>query len=241
MSYNTPFTKSNLDYYLSELAREFRRLNGKSCPAEIILIGEASLLVNYGFREMTYDMDAIISASSAMKDAINKVGDQYGLPNGWLNTDFITTKSFTPKLIEYSEYYRTFANILTIRTIASEYLIAMKLMSGRKYKNDLSDIIGILREHQNNGKTLGREHIDRAVCSLYGNWKDIPDDSRSFIDSVLEHGDYEILFQQYQDTERQVREVLLDLPENDKSMLNENNIAEIIEKARKVKHKSQTV
>ena len=31
--------------------------------AEIILIGGASILINYGFREMTYDMDAIIKSS----------------------------------------------------------------------------------------------------------------------------------------------------------------------------------
>ena len=87
MSSNTPFTRENLDFYLKELAKEFRKLGGKNMPAEIILIGGASILANYGFRDMTYDMDAIISASSAIEDAINHVGDKYGLPNGWLNTD----------------------------------------------------------------------------------------------------------------------------------------------------------
>ena len=57
-----PFTKENLDQYLKELAKEFRKRNGKSVSAEIILIGGASVLINYGFREMTYDMDAIINA-----------------------------------------------------------------------------------------------------------------------------------------------------------------------------------
>lgn len=77
------FTKENLDSYLKELAKEFRKINGNKMPAEIILIGGASVLINYGFREMTYDMDAIIQASSSMKDAINSVGDRMGLPNGW--------------------------------------------------------------------------------------------------------------------------------------------------------------
>ena len=31
------FTKDNLDIYLKELAKEFRRLKGTSMPAEIIL------------------------------------------------------------------------------------------------------------------------------------------------------------------------------------------------------------
>lgn len=54
------FTKDNLDGYLKELAKEFRKKNGVRIPAEIVLIGGASILINYGFREMTYDMDAII-------------------------------------------------------------------------------------------------------------------------------------------------------------------------------------
>ena len=138
------FNKENLNFYLNELAKEFRKLNGKSMPAEIILIGGASVLANYGFRDMTYDMDAIIVAASTMKEAINHIGDKYGLPDRWLNTDFIKTKSYSPKLIEHSVYFKTYCNILTVRTISGEYLIAMKLLSGRKYKNDLSDIVGIL-------------------------------------------------------------------------------------------------
>lgn len=82
MLYDKPFSKENLDVYLKELAKEYRKINGKNTPAEIILVGGAAVIVNYGFREMTYDMDVIINASSSMKDAINYVGDKYGLPMG---------------------------------------------------------------------------------------------------------------------------------------------------------------
>ena len=37
------FTKDNLDAYLKELAKEFRRQNGKLMPAEIILVGGAAI------------------------------------------------------------------------------------------------------------------------------------------------------------------------------------------------------
>ena len=100
MSADKPFTKENLDSYLKELAKEFRKKNGTRMPAEIILIGGASILINYGFREMTYDVDAIIMSSGAMKDAINTVGDRLGLPVGWLNTDVGNTNSYTPRLVE---------------------------------------------------------------------------------------------------------------------------------------------
>lgn len=65
------FTKNNLDTYLKELAKEYKKLGGKRIPAEIILVGGASVLINYGFREMTTDIDALIQAASIMKDAIN--------------------------------------------------------------------------------------------------------------------------------------------------------------------------
>ena len=155
MSVDKPFTKENLDSYLKELAKEFRKKNGTRMPAEIVLIGGASILINYGFREMTYDMDAIIKSSGAMKDAINAVGDRLGLPVGWINTDFVNTKSYTPKLVEYSKYYKTFANVLQIRTVSAEYLVAMKLMAGRQYKNDLSDIVGVLIEQENKDVLVG--------------------------------------------------------------------------------------
>ena len=141
MSSNS-FTKGNLDTYLKELAKEMKRLNGRSVHAEIVLVGGAAILTNYGFRDMTSDIDAVIHANSSMKEAINAVGDKFDLPNGWLNADFMHTGSYSSKLDEISVYYKTFGGVLDVRTISAEYLIAMKLRSGRKYKNDLSDIIG---------------------------------------------------------------------------------------------------
>ena len=40
------FTKDNLDNYLKELAKEYRRVAGKNMPAEIVLAGGAAILVN---------------------------------------------------------------------------------------------------------------------------------------------------------------------------------------------------
>ena len=57
-------TKENIDIYLKELAKDYRKAVGKNMPAEIILIGGASVLINYGFRNMTTDIDAMIHAAS---------------------------------------------------------------------------------------------------------------------------------------------------------------------------------
>ena len=88
-----PINRDNLNIYLKDLAKEFRKLNGTKTDAEIILIGGAAVLARYRFRELTFDLDAIIVAPSAMKDAINRVGDKHGLPHGWLNADFMRTDS----------------------------------------------------------------------------------------------------------------------------------------------------
>lgn len=241
MSSDTSFTRENLDYYLKELAKEFRKLNGKTVPAEIILVGGASILTNYGFREMTYDMDAIINASSAMKTAINHVGDKFGLPNGWLNTDFSHTKSYTPKLVEHSVYYKTFYGIITVRTVFAEYLVAMKLMSGRQYKNDLSDIVGIIAEHRERRTSLTYEQIDRAVVELYESWNDILPELKDFLLSALESPDTDALYEKYRNFESESKDVLLDFEQKYPGAAKEDNIAAILERARQKKEDQNTL
>lgn len=63
-----------------------------------------------------------------------------------------------------------FSNILNIRIMNREYLIAMKLKSFRYYKNDISDIIEILKEHQDRNDPISLQEICTAVENLYGNW-----------------------------------------------------------------------
>ena len=43
--------------------------------------------------------------------------DKYNLPNGWINSDFKQTKSYSPELIAHSRFYKKYNQVLTIRTI----------------------------------------------------------------------------------------------------------------------------
>jgi hypothetical protein len=237
MCANKPFTKENLERCLKELAKEFRKKNGTKIPAEITIIGGASILLNYGFREMTYDIDAIIKSSSVMKEAINTVGDRLNLPTGWINTDFINTSSYTPKLIEFSKYYKTFSNILHIRTIASEYLVAMKLRAGRQYKNDFSDVIGILIEQDRLGDTLTFDRVKNAIIELYGSYDVIPETSRLFIESIFEKDDLKAFYEQCIKLEFENKDILIEFNDNYPEVLNENNISDILKIARERKKK----
>ncbi len=236
MSSNS-FTKENLDTYLKELAKEFRRLNGKSMPAEIVLVGGAAILTNYGFRDMTTDIDAVIHAASSMKDAINHVGDKFDLPNGWLNADFMHTGSYSPKIDEFSVYYKSFYGVLSVRTIAAEYLIAMKLRSGRKYKNDLSDVIGILAEHEKKGMPITFEKIDVAVKNLYGGWDSFPEDSKPFIEDALKNGDFENVYASVKNDEIESKDILVDFEKDYPKVAKESNINDILKTLKEKRNK----
>ena len=241
MSVEKGFTKENLDYYLRELAKEFRKRNGKNMPAEIVLVGGAAILANYGFREMTYDIDAVITASSAMKEAVHAVGDRLGLPNGWLNADFKNTSSYSPKLSQYSKYYRTYSNVLNIRTISAEYLVAMKLMSGRRYKKDLSDIIGILSEQERRGESLNYQQIDCAVKNLYGGWDNISEYAIQVLKAALDSENLKELFMEQEHEEVLSKQAVLQVEKYEGEKVKESNVDEIIQKAIRKKRDSRDV
>ena len=229
------FTKENLNTYLKELGKEYKKINGKSMPAEIILIGGAAILANYGFREMTTDVDAVIHAVSYMKEAVNHVGDKYNLPNGWLNADFMKTDSYSSKLDQYSVYYREFSNVLTVRTVSAEYLIAMKLCSGRKYKKDLSDVIGILAEHEKRGEPITMGRIDKAVTDLYGSWEKISEDSKNFIQEAMEKGNFEKAYAEISAEETKAKGLLINFEQDYPGVTNTANVNDILKNLKKKK------
>ena len=232
MSTELLFTKDNLITYFKELGKAFRKLNGTKMSAEIILIGGAAILAHYSFRETTYDIDAVILASSVLKQAVNQVGDKFGLPNGWLNTDFRNTSSYSDRLSEVSTYYRTFSNVITVRIVAGEYLIAMKLVSGRQYKNDLSDIAGVLWEHQKAGTPITRESVDKAIITLYGEEAVLPNISLKLIDDIFAESDYERAYNEIRENEKHARDVLLEFDRTYPGELKGESIDDILARAK---------
>ncbi len=232
MSHDIAFTNSNIDDYLKALAKEYRKLSGKKMPAEIIIVGGASTLINYGFRENTYDIDAIIQSSSAMKDAINNVSNSMDLKPSWINSDFIKTNSYSPKLIQYSRYYKTFSNIVQFRTVTGEYLIAMKLMSARQFKNDLSDIVGIIKE---NKPAIELENIKRASEELYEKYENLPAYSRNFIEELYSKQDFKNAYEETRQKEINNKKLLMDFDDSYPNVLNEVNVDDVLEKLNKKK------
>ncbi len=231
------FSSENLDTYLKELAKEFRKINGKTMPAEVILVGGAAILANYGFRDKTYDVDAIIHATSAMKEAANRVADKFSLPNGWLNSDFKNTKSYSHKLELYSKHYKTFSNIVEFRIISGEYLMAMKLMSGRTYKHDLSDVAEIYYEHIKINTPISYNDLMSAITNLYGEGAEIPETSSKFIKLLYTTPVFNIekLIMQQKEIEENSKNSLIQFEEKYETTLNDSNVTDILSAIEKKK------
>lgn len=173
------FTKQQLDNIFNDIAKELKKkLKNRQFSYELIIVGGASILLNYSFRMSTIDIDCLDVNDALMNEIVNEVGNKYHLPNGWINTDFIKTNSYTPKLIQYSEFYKSYARgVLVVRTIKNEYLIAMKMVAARKYKHDYSDIFGIIKENN----SLSLEKIKIAIIDLYGSLDVISEEMMQFV------------------------------------------------------------
>lgn len=223
----TKIDRAKLDNYFNELAKIYKK-KSHGYVFEFVLVGGASILVNYNFRDTTNDIDAFFLPSADIKDAIHAVSEKFSISANWINNDFQKTKSFSNKLSTFSTYYKTYKNIITVRTIKDEYLIAMKLMSGRKYKNDISDIVGIISSARDLGIDISFQMIDNAVNNLYGNWKRIDEDMVEILHLVLKTKNLKELYKETIKEENNSRLQLFDFNDTYNVTINESNINDIL-------------
>lgn len=113
----------------------------------------------------------------------------------------------------------------------------MKLRAGRQYKNDFSDVIGILIEQDRLGDTLTFDRVKNAIIELYGSYDVIPETSRLFIESIFEKDDLKAFYEQCIKLEFENKDILIEFNDNYPEVLNENNISDILKIARERKKK----
>ena len=236
-NYQKEFSKESIDIYLKKLSKVYKKLSAGRMPAEIILVGGSAIAVNYSFRQSSTDIDAIIQAPDVMRDAIFRIRDEENLPNDWINSDFTKTASFSPMLRLYSKHYRTFYNVVEVRTITGAFLIAMKMRSGRIYKHDLSDIIGILiEENKNRENPINITEIRDACEKLYGGqgYDTMPEISRKLIENAVNLNIQELrnLYRQQTETAAESCRLLIQFETENPGILNSENLTEIVENLR---------
>ena len=113
----------------------------------------------------------------------------------------------------------------------------MKLRSGRKYKNDLSDVIGILAEHLKRGTPITLDKINTAANNIYDGWDGFPEDSKPFIDGALKTADLEAVYNSVKGSETESRDILVGFEKEYPMVAKESNIEDIL-KSLKEKQKN---
>lgn len=237
----TLITKENAYPILKAFAKEYKKQNGTTVPIELVIVGGGSILLNYGFRETTQDLDIMVQSLSLVKNVSYRIADLYNLPDNWLNTDFMHTASYSDKLREVSKHFCSFNNgSLEFRTVNGEYLIAMKMVSAREYRNDISDVVGILIYMKNECENFSMDRIDHAIEFLYGKRENVI--KEEVYDKVKEYvkwsvpeleKEYDILTQMESQTEHELKDIKDKYPE----VIKEESIDKIIEGLRKRKER----
>ena len=110
--------------------------------------------------------------------------------------------------------------------------MAMKMVSARQYKNDLSDIVGIIGEHQRRNTPLTFQMIDRAIQELYGSWDRISDETKAMVEAALEQPNASELYEKYRATETEVEAILLEFQQENSNKVREADITSVLALAR---------
>lgn len=110
-------------------------------------------------------------------------------------------------------------------------------MAGRQYKNDLSDIVGIIIEQEERGDILTLERIKKAIIDLYDEYELIPYNSRSFIEAIYKQSNLKDFYRQCREMELDNKDVLVEFQDDYPGELTEDNLENILNVAREKKLK----
>ena len=238
MQFKGKITRTNAMDIIRRFAKEYRKELGKT-PAEIIIVGGGSIMLNYTFRDATQDFDVILHAVSGIKDVITRFADENNLPRDWMNTDFVKTVSYSDMLTEVSRHYCWLNNqTLEIRTVSGIYLIAMKMIAHRDYRNDISDAIGIMIEEAASGNCFSYDEIEAAYRKLYHEAPK-PKTQEQFRELCAKSvEELKNLYDSQNDTEALVGDQLISYIEKSKS-INTKNAADVAARIREKMNQKQ--
>ena len=113
----------------------------------------------------------------------------------------------------------------------------MKMRSGREYKYDRSDIIGVLWEQEKIGDPLTLERIKKAIVDLYDSYDVMTFDMKRFVEQAIQNGDYGTLYKRVRQYEDENKEYLIEYQEEKPNVINGDNVSDILAALREKKRK----
>jgi hypothetical protein len=169
------FTKETLLQLLGALNEQLKR---KDITAEICIVGGAAMIIAFGSRESTEDIDALLLKPSSVREAIRQVAENKGLPENWLNDG---AKGFASgEQTEMTELL----NLSHLRVISPspEYILAMKCIAARTGldKGDKADAKFLV----NHLGLKSTEQVLRVVEKFYPRTR-IPAKTQYFVEEIV--------------------------------------------------------
>ena len=137
------FNKDNILIILKELAKRMRK-TFRDVDINIYVVGGASLTLLCDFRESTFDIDVAKNCNMDFRDIALTMEEEFDLNHNWINNDYMYSKSFSPKLVNYIERTYTFSNYIHYHFVKPACIAAMKCLALRFTTNDLSDIVNVV-------------------------------------------------------------------------------------------------
>jgi hypothetical protein len=125
MKIQTPkYSKKELETMLSLLNEQLRK---SGVTGELCIVGGAAMILAFGSRESTRDIDALVMAPASVRAAAAQVAEANGLSPNWLNDG---AKGFASGLSTEMKEILKFTNLRVVAPPA-EYILAMKCLAAR--------------------------------------------------------------------------------------------------------------
>jgi len=132
---------------LDEIGRE---MADKGLVAEIAIYGGVAMLLQFGTRAATRDIDFthLEGEAKTLHQVANQVGARHGMPEGWFNDSVRMFTSDRPDLLPYGDFPAGGRAGLRVMLPSPRYILAMKLMAMRSplETNDMRDVWDLLDE-----------------------------------------------------------------------------------------------
>jgi hypothetical protein len=168
------FSGEELKRMLSLLDRELAQAG---ITGEICIVGGAAMILGFGSRKSTRDIDALVIAPTSIRDAARKVAEANGFADDWLNDGVKGFASGGP--VEIREILQL--SHLRVVTPPPEYILAMKCMAARVGidEHDKEDAAFLIRHL---GLTTPEEVMD--IVGRYYDRQRIPAKTQYFVQEV---------------------------------------------------------
>jgi hypothetical protein len=150
------------------------RLHDRSIEGEIYVVGGAAIAIAFDARRATRDVDAVFEPKQEIYAAADEVGDELGLPPGWLNDG---VKGFVAGADDAASPVLE-APGLRVLVASPRILLAMKVLAHRIGEDD-EDVRLLARE-------LGLQRADEVLAvaeQVYGDRLDAA--ARFFVEELF--------------------------------------------------------